>query len=59
VEAVRARLAASGAGMEVRTDTTLRGADLVVEFAQGQSDARLRSQLLLLEELLQACPDGL
>lgn len=58
-EAVRERLATAGEGMEVRADGSLRGADLVVEFAQGQSDARMRSQLLLLQALLESCPDEL
>ncbi len=56
---VRERLGESTAGMAVRVDGSLSGADLVVEFARGQSDARLRSQLQLLQGLLEGCPDEL
>jgi len=56
---VRERLGESGEGMAVRVDGSLSGADLVVEFARGQSDARLRSQLQLLQGLLEGCPDEL
>ena len=56
---VRERLGESAEGMAVRADGSLRGADLVVEFARGQSDARLRSQLHLLQGLLEGCPDEL
>ena len=56
---VRERLGGSAEGMAVRVDGSLSGADLVVEFARGQSDARLRSQLQLLEGLLEGCPDEL
>jgi flagellar biosynthesis/type III secretory pathway protein FliH len=56
---VQERLGGSVAGMAVRVDGSLSGADLVVEFARGQSDARLRSQLQLLEGLLEGCPDEL
>jgi flagellar biosynthesis/type III secretory pathway protein FliH len=57
--AVRERLGESSEGMAVRVDGSLSGADLVVEFARGQSDARLRSQLQLLQGLLEGCPDDL
>ncbi len=56
---VRERLGGSVEGMAVRVDGSLSGADLVVEFARGQSDARLRSQLQLLQGLLEVCPDEL
>lgn len=56
-EAVRDRLASSGEALEVRADGSLSGADLVVEFAQGQSDSRMRSQLALLQTLLESIPD--
>ena len=59
VAAVRERLGESTAGMAVRVDGSLSGADLVVEFARGQSDARLRCQLQLLQGLLEGCPDEL
>ena len=56
---VRERLGGPVEGMVVRVDGSLSGADLVVEFARGQSDARLRSQLQLLQGLLEVCPDEL
>lgn len=56
---VQARLGERTAGVAVRVDGSLSGADLVVEFARGQSDARLRSQLQLLQGLLEVCPDEL
>jgi flagellar biosynthesis/type III secretory pathway protein FliH len=56
---VRERLGESAEGLAVRVDGSLSGADLVVEFARGQSDARLRSQLQLLQGLLEGCPDEL
>jgi flagellar biosynthesis/type III secretory pathway protein FliH len=56
---VQARLGERAEGVAVRVDGSLSGADLVVEFARGQSDARLRSQLQLLQGLLEVCPDEL
>lgn len=56
---VQARLGETAEGVAVRVDGSLSGADLVVEFARGQSDARLRSQLQLLQGLLEVCPDEL
>lgn len=56
---VAARLGETSEGVEVRVDGSLSGADLVVEFARGQSDGRLRSQLQLLQGLLEVCPDEL
>lgn len=56
-EVIRERVA--GESVQVRPDVSLSGADLVVEFARGQLDGRLRSQLQLLQSLLEACPDDL
>ena len=56
-EVIRERVA--GESVQVRPDVSLSGADLVVEFARGQFDGRLRSQLQLLQSLLEACPDDL
>lgn len=58
-ELVRQRVALAGESVQVRPDGTLAGADVVVEFARGQLDGRLRSQIALLESLLEACPDDL
>ena len=58
-ESVRQRVALAGEAVQVRPDGTLSGADVVVEFARGQLDGRLRSQMALLESLLETCPDDL